>query len=361
MKFQKRTTKDGKTRYYVRVHIGNGVYEGVGTYTTKREAEVAYDEAKARLRGGQAVALKQADFTTFTDSWLASLTVRSSTKADYENTARHLKAYFGHRQLQSIKPEHVRQFVKEYSENHSPYTVRKAIARLRQILNLAVADGYIARSPAAGRIPNAPRITSTREITLLEPEEVLRLLDSAPDYWKPLVVVAAHTGLRRGELFGLTWDDVNLSQNKLRVRYQLSDRGERTELKTEAAKRTIDLSASATEALAVQKRQCPDNELDLVFPTPSGKPVHTSNFNRGVWVKTRDRAGLPGVGLHDLRHTFASLLIQNGESVKYVQTVMGHADAQTTLNVYGHLFQQTGSQAAERLDNSLSLGLSDAP
>lgn len=90
--------------------------------------------------------------------------------------------------------------------------------------------------------------------------------------------------------------------------------------------------------------------MDEPFPAPSGSAAHASDFNRDVFKPSVHGAMLPDLVLHDLRHTYASALIHRGQSVKYVQTVMGHASAQTTLDVYGHLFDTGGQDAARSLE-----------
>lgn len=353
MKHQKRVAKDGTVGYYVRIHVGGGKYETVGTYRRKRDADAAYEDAKARLRGGQPTRLQSADFTTFTENWLQTLTVRESTLADYKNTCKALCEHFGRKQLQAITPKDCREFIKQYGETRSPRTVRKAATRLKQVFGIAVAEGYLQKSPAA-KLTNLPRPSSAREIEVLEPHQIGTLTDAMPEYWRPLIQVAVRTGLRRGELFGLRWSDIHWERKVIRVKNQLSADGSLTELKTESAQRNVPIGQTVIDVLKAHKAVCPESDLDLVFPTPSGKPVHHGNFYRAVWKPARKKAGFTDLRLHDLRHTFASLLIHNRESVKYVQTVMGHADAQTTMNVYGHLFEQSGEEAVSRLEDVLS-------
>lgn len=242
--------------------------------------------------------------------------------------------------------------MKSYSETHSPYTTKKAITRLRQIFKVAIADDYLAKSPAE-KVTNLPRLSRQHEIKILESGEIRTLLAAVPDFWKPLIKIALRTGLRRGEIFGLRWDDVLWKERQVRVTFQLSG-ATLVEPKSHAARRKIDIGPATLDLLRAHMEQCPESELGLVFPNPTGKPTHAGNFQRDIWGPARNQACFPHLRFHDLRHTFASLLIHNRESVKYVQTVMGHADAQTTLNVYGHLFEGSGTEAASRLESALS-------
>lgn len=218
---------------------------------------------------------------------------------------------------------------------------------------MAIAEDYLSKSPAQ-RVANLPPLSGHREINVLESDQIRALSEAMPDHWGAFVDVAIRTGLRRGELFGLRWEDVRWKHDQIRVVYQLSASGTLVEPKSSAAKRLVAMSSEGMEILKEHHRTCPESDLGLVFPTTSGKPVHTGNFQRSVWDPARRKAGLPQVRMHDLRHTFASLLIHERQSVKYVQTVLGHADAQTTLNVYGHLFEGSGPEAASCLETALS-------
>jgi integrase len=320
----------------------------LGSYDRKRDAELREREARRDLDLGQFAQPKRIGFSDFVERWFATLSVRDSSLSDYRNTCRHLIGHFGNRTLNTITPEEIDGFLAEFGRSHAPATVRKTATRLRQVLKRAVSWGYLPSSPALelANIPKAPKSSAQR---IIAPEPVNALLSAAPDYWRPIFLVAVATGLRRGELFGLTWDDVLWAERQLRVRHQLQD-GRLVAPKSESAHRRVDVGPVLLAALAAHRQRCPISELGLVFPTPSGRPVHASDWNRDVWRPTTRRAMLPDLTLHDLRHTYASALIHQGQSVKYVQTMMGHASAQTTLDVYGHLFELGGQDAARLLE-----------
>lgn len=324
----------------------------LGTYDRKKDAELREREAKRDLDLGQFAQPKRIGFSDFVERWFDTLTVRESSLADYRNTCRHLTAYFGNRTMNTITAEEIDGFLAEFGKTHAPATVRKTATRLRQLFKRAVTWGYLASSPALD-LANVPRAVKGSTQRVINPDQVRALVNAALPYWRPLFLTAVMTGLRRGELFGLTWDDVLWSEHAIRVRHQLQN-GRLVEPKSESAKRRIDVGPSLLAALAEHKRVCPPSDLELVFPTSSGRPVHTSDWNRDVFRPATRRAMLPDLTLHDLRHTYASALIHQGQSVKYVQTVMGHASAQTTLDVYGHLFETGGRDAALRLEDWLT-------
>lgn len=326
----------------------------LGSYDRKKDAELREREAKRDLDLGRFSQPKRIGFSDFVERWFSTLTVRESSLKDYRNTCRHLVAHFGNRPLNTITTEQIDGFLAEFSRAHAPASVRKTATRLRQIFRRAVSWGYLASSPALD-LANVPRAPKPNPQRIINPDQVSGLLAAAPSYWRPLFMVAVMTGMRRGELFGLTWDDVLWTERKIRVRRQLQG-GQLVSLKSESARRMIDVGQVVLATLAQHRRACPASDLDLVFPARCGRPVHTSDWNRDTFKPTARRALLPNLTLHDLRHTYASALIQQGQSVKYVQTVMGHASAQTTLDVYGHLFETGGQSAALKMEHWLESG-----
>ncbi len=339
-------------RWAARVYdSGTGRQIWLGTYDRKKDADRREREARRDLDLGVFARPKRIGLEAFIERWFDSLNVRESTVADYRITCDHITRYFGDRGLHTITTEEVDGFLAAFGKTHSAATTRKAATRIRQIFGRAVAWGYLPVSPALD-LANVPRKPKPRPLRLLGKEQVNALVDAAPPYWRPLVLVGLLTGLRRSELFGLRWTDVLWTERRIQVRGQLQG-GKLVAPKTETARRTIDVGPLVLETLSEHRKQCPATELDLVFPTISGTPIHASDWYRDTWRPMIRRAVLPDLQLHDLRHTFASALIKQGESIKYVQTVMGHASAQTTLDVYGHLFEAGGQDAARRLEGTL--------
>lgn len=340
-------------RWAARVYDpGTGRQVWLGTFDRKKDAQRKEREARRDIDLGQFAKPKRTTFADFVERWIQTLTVRDATMKDYRNTCRHLVARFGNRPLHTITTEDLDTFLAEFGRSHSPQTTRKTATRLRQLFRRAVSWGYVPSSPALdlANIPRAPKSTAKR---IINAEQVGDLLGAAPAYWRPLFLVAVMTGLRRGELFGLTWDDILWTERQIQVRHQMQG-GKLVRPKSESALRRIDVGAMVLSALSEHRHVCPPSDFDLVFPAPCGRPVHTSDWNRDVMKPTTRRAMLPTLTLHDLRHTYASALIHQGQSVKYVQTVMGHASAQTTLDVYGHLFDNGGQDAARRMESWLS-------
>jgi integrase len=103
--------------------------------------------------------------------------------------------------------------------------------------------------------------------------------------------------------------------------------------------------------LAEWKKQCPESELNLVFPNGRGNPINCSNLYNRVYLPAIEKAGITRLTFHALRHTFARILIDQGENIKYVQSQLGHAKASTTLDIYGHLMKPENPEAAKKRGN----------
>ena len=162
------------------------------------------------------------------------------------------------------------------------------------------------------------------------------------------------TGLRRGELLGLKWSDIDLEHGSLRVQRQIARiDGEIVEapLKTKNAYRTLPLSADAIDVLKTQKKKCGNSQY--VFPSPTGGPISPDSVLH-MLHRVLKRAGLPKVRFHDLRHTFATLALQNGVDIKTVSGMLGHFSAGFTLDTYAHVTTATQKEAANTMEKVLA-------
>ncbi|MGH9408280.1 MAG: site-specific integrase, partial [Vicinamibacterales bacterium] len=192
------------------------------------------------------------------------------------------------------------------------------------------------------------------ERDFLERHEITALLNAATtnaDY--AIVMVGIYGGLRRGELFALQWGDIDAARAKGpgRLRIQRSVyQGEITTPKTEHSVRVVDVPRLVLKALERHKADCPPSDGDYVFRTAEGTPIDPDNWYKREFPAVRKRAKLRSIGLHALRHTYASLLINAGENLKYVSRQLGHASIQITADLYGHLFKETSTAAMRRLN-----------
>jgi integrase len=235
----------------------------------------------------------------------------------------------------------------------SAASVHQAYRTLNAVMQAAVECDRIVKNPMTAVKP--PKVEAVPMRFLTAPE-VLRLADAVGPEYRALVLVAAFCGLRRGELGGLRWSDVNMLKRRIDVTLQLdADTGELSPLKTKASKRTVSMPAVVAEALGAHAtfgaaQEAGPRSSGFVFAAPEGGPLDVHNFRARVWVPAAERAGLAGLRLHDLRHTCASLAIAAGADVKVLQRTLGHASAAMTLDRYGHLMPGQSEQVADRLD-----------
>jgi integrase len=200
----------------------------------------------------------------------------------------------------------------------------------------------------------------------LSAEETRKLLEAANgDKLEALYVLAVTTGMRRGELLGLKWSDVDLENSRLSIRRTLTrtDNGKRVALgdsKTKKSRRTIRLTRQTVEAfrshLQRQLREIEEagdlyEDQGLVFTTETGTPINPSNLRQRSLAPLLRKAGLPHIRFHDLRHTCATLLFGKGVHPKFVQELLGHATIAITLDTYSHVMPGMGDQTAAAMDD----------
>ncbi len=312
------------------------------------------------------------NFETYADRWLkdyARIECKASTAHGYEGVlAQYLRPRFGKKRLDEIKRDDVKELItdligKELSRN----TIRNALCVIRGLFNYAIEDGLLESNPAArlGRFTRAARTTETKGVALTT-KEVQQFLQAAreicPEYY-PLFLMAVRAGLRRGELVALQWGDLQFggdadhSDRFILVQHNYVRR-EYTTTKSKKARR-VDLSRELRDVL-VQLR---DKRLleaylkgkndisdELVFRSPEGTILDPDNLYHRMFLPVLAKAGIRKIRLHDLRHTFGSLLLQNGASIVYVKEQMGHSSIQVTVDTYGHLIPGANVSFVDRLD-----------
>ena len=176
---------------------------------------------------------------------------------------------------------------------------------------------------------------------MLNREEVGRLLQAVQPRYRTLVATAILSGLRQGELRGLHWRDIDFDHKLIRVRSALDRQRRDVPPKTPNAIRDVVLMpALATALQRHQKQSCFDKPDDYVFTTEAGTPEYHAHLGRRVLNPALKKAGIRHVRWHDLRHTFASLLIAGGANITFLSRQLGHSSSQITLSVYAHLLDR---------------------
>ncbi|MFJ9775697.1 tyrosine-type recombinase/integrase [Kitasatospora sp. NPDC101157] len=336
-----------------------------GGFATRAEAA---REMKAVLNGELRGVYEDRRVTvaSFLRQWLAvkKEELAPNTYVGYEACVeRDLIPAFGHYRLPDLRPKHVERWIaNQRKTKRGKVTVYRIVSTLRNALNAAVRSWGLRYNPAKHSVPPRPR---AEERTCWTPEEAAAFLrynaECYADQLTDLFEVMLGTGMRRGEVLALHWTDVHLMDRKLYVRWTLAaiDNGEihLWEPKTEASRAWISLSPRVMTALhrqaTIQMNAHPDGRLEgLVFARPGGTPL------RPQWVldqlrKRTVELGVPRIGLHDLRHTAASIMIAEGIPIAIVSKTLRHATLATTINLYGHLFKGSADQAVNALARAL--------
>jgi|GEM_PF-6944013 len=220
----------------------------------------------------------------------------------------------------------------ELSEHYAPSTVRKTVVVFKMVMRMGVDHGNLDKLPLGGTKLALPKMRR-RVFEPLSAEQVKLLIDCTPEYWQPFVRLLLTSGLRRAEAWGVRVQDLDLKRGVIHIRGQLIN-GRLVDLKTDAAYRDVPLPRQTLDALRTHISTLPASELELMFPTPEGKPVIASNWYARVWIPTRNAAGLPHFRLHDCRHHVASVYLGQGRSITYVQRLLGHSNPSTLLSIY---------------------------
>ena len=219
-------------------------------------------------------------------------------------------------------------------------------------MDLAVAQKIIPTNPT--NACELPRIEH-KEMQTIPAEQLQVFLNEARATGVyEMYYIELATGLRRGELLGLKWTDIDWKNGIIKVRRQVARvDGQIVEapLKTKNAYRTVTISQQAIEVLKAQKKKTNDT---YVFPSPNGGPISPDSVNN-MLKRVLEGAGIPKVRFHDLRHTFAIIALQNGVDIKTVSGMLGHFSAGFTLDTYAHVTTSAQKEAAQTMGNILSI------
>jgi len=335
---------------------------------TQRNAEKVAEHIEARIKLGKEfvgeskrlVPTLGEHYKTFERTYL-NTAVRHTTQSSYESNYRlHILPVLGHRRLNEITRAQIKDFVASLVEQKlARPTIRIITSQLCALLNQAIEDGIIDFNPAtnlAKFYKNAP--IRHKEIQPLTEPEIKAFLRSVLKYAAQhfaTFLAAIHTGMRTGELVGLQWTDVDFFGKFIIVRRAVVRR-RIVETKTDKV-RKIDLSDALAAELKKLKRHRQEQWLakgqpeipQWVFCAENGNFMDPYNLKDRYFYKYLEKAGLRRIRFHDLRHTFATLLLQNGESLAYVKDQLGHSSIRMTVDVYGHLVPGANRQAVNKL------------
>ena len=337
--------------------------------TTRAETARKLAELTHQRDSGLPMPAGRHTVATFLAEWLEGQRSQlrpKSWRRHEEHIRIHIVPVIGNVTLRRLTPQHLNHlYANRLAAGLSAVSVHHMHATIHRALVHAVRWGLVARNVAD--LVDPPRMQH-REMLVLNPDQVRRLLQTAKGGpLEAVVAVAVSTGLRRGELLALRWRDVDLDAGVLRVVGTLQRDYNRklviSEPKTARSRRQVELSTLAIDALRTHRANQHATRLllgeewadhDLVFPNPVGKPQDGSHLLLGQFVPLLERAGLPRIRLHDLRHTAATLLLARGIHPKIVSEMLGHTTVGITLDLYSHVTPTMHKAAARAIDDVLS-------
>ena len=296
---------------------------------------------------------------------------KKSTIDGYESVLRqHLRPKFVSRRLDEISRGDVKSLITDLiAKGLTRSSVRNALSIIRGIFNHAIEEGALESNPAAnlGRFTRSAKTSEVKGVALTT-DEVEKLLGAvmriSPEHY-PIFLLAVRAGLRRGELVALQWGDIEFGKDeKDDSRFILVQhnyvRREHTTTKSKKSRR-VDMSRQLRRVLikmrdtrlrAAIKEGKADIFKELVFSSPDGRILDPDNFYHRHFVPLLKKSGIRKIRLHDLRHTFGSMLIQRGASIVYVKEQMGHSSIQVTVDTYAHLVPGANVSFIDCLDET---------
>lgn len=376
---RKRTRSDGKGKPAYEVQVWADGKATSRTFSSIQDARNWRDRQAGARAGGERIVrghprLKLRDFIErFWEPWLAEEVsmenLRESTVLWYLRGARNVSSEIGNVRVTDISKEVLRGMLsRRINQGDSKAKLRQMRATMRSILSLAVERDVIVSDPSGFMVGrNAPK-------TLKNEKQPLRAWSESDargfirsvrgDRLEALWILLITTGLRRGEALGLTWEDIDLESQTLTVRRSLGHVGPDLrfqEPKTESSKRTIAMGPSTIDSLKAHRMvQTEDrlaveswnDEMNLVFSGADGRPVRPDYVTKRLRRLVKD-AGLEWIRVHGLRHTMASVALQNGTDIATVSERLGHSDTNVTARIYLHGSKGTDRLAATALDDVL--------
>jgi integrase len=345
------------------------------------QKEVIEKAAKARhdLTRGTFVVPERLTLGQWLDVWLMTYKtgmVRQLTLNNYSRVIRnHLTPALGHVVLQALRPEQVQQYCQtKTAQGLDASTIGTHLRVLSNALRQAEKLGRVSRNVV--RLVDPPRMIRKERQTLSMGQVRDTLVPTIKDHRLSAAFLTLFlTGVRRGELLGLRWQDVHLDAGVLHVR-QILERvtapqgtGRKTRLmflepKTASSRRTIALPGECVTALRHHRARQAEEKLrlgaayqdhGLVFATEEGKPIDPRTMG-DLFTRMLARAGVPHIRLHDARHTFATWMLQSGVSLKTVSDQLGHSSIAITGDIYSHVTREIAKAAADVLNTAFIAG-----
>lgn len=356
-------------RFDVGRDIGSGkrIQRAKGGFKTKKEAQEYLVNAINEVNQGNYLQPSKEEFSTFIDRWFNTYYKRNvaETTADISwcLIKGHLIPYFNKQVISSITTYQLDCFYNEkLEEGYSAKTIRELHSLLRRAFEQAIKWSLLKFNPAVNATPPKEKI---KERHTWSKNDIKKFIDTAKlSEEATIYIIAIFTGMRRGEILGLKWQDIDFNLKKIYVTRSLAFTSEKglflKDVKTSKSRRQISLSPYIIDVFkqhqVIQnnfKEKLGEDYLDksLVFTSINGNFKDPRNLLREFSRLTK-KAGLIKISFHDLRHTHATLLLKNGENPKVVSERLGHSRVGITLDLYSHVTDDIQEEAALRLEES---------
>jgi len=330
-------------------------------------------------KNGGGAADGRVKFESFARQWFkeyAQTKLKATTIKGYHDCERRSYAAIGHLRMDKITTRAIQKFILNLGEDGvnmqngkgmSPKSIKNYLSFISTIFNYAVKQGVVKTNPCRGvSLPTIPQVERDC-YTLEEAQQFLELLENEPMEWRVLFTLATYGGFRRGELFGLEWQDIDFDTGVVtiqRTSLYIKEKGVFTDTpKTKNSIRYLKLPDYVMDLLKRYKAEQAERQLQLgnqwvntgrLLAGWNGAPMNPSSARN--WVQRFcKRTGMRKMNVHSFRHLNASLLITSGTDVKTVSAALGHKQVSTTLNIYGHTFAAVQAKAADAIADKLAL------
>lgn len=340
-------------------------------FDRKVDARDWLDEVTADLVTGRYVNPKAGTrrFGPYALDWLEAQTFGLSSRETIERRLRnHILPAFERRQLRNIRPSTVQAWLGGQAKQYAPSTVVGHLVTLTAILDAAADDKLIAANPCKASTVKPPSIAKGRVVPWTT-ERVAEIIDAHPERYQAVAIVGAGLGVRQGEAFGLALDDIDWLHQVVHIRRQVKIVGNTLVFGSPKGDKVRDIPLPETVAMSlaghVEEHQVlavslpwqqPDGDpvtVALLSTTAEGRPIRRSTFNGAVWRPAVEAAGLEpsrGTGFHQLRHHYASVLLDAGVSVRQLAEHLGHDDPSFTLKTYSHVMPDSEDRTRRAVD-----------
>ncbi|WP_200763345.1 site-specific integrase [Nitrosophilus alvini] len=276
---------------------------------------------------------------------------REITQKDYiQRYECHIKPYFKSKRLDKIKPSDIAKWQNRLLDKVSGST----LAKVRKIFNIifedAVRDEIIEKNPF--KLVKSPKIEEVREKRPFTLEEIFAILNAMPEHIRAFFATGFFTGMRTGELIGLKWEDIDWKEKVIQIK-RSRRRGKDYLPKTKNSIREIDIIEPLMPYLQMH-RELSRKKAIYVFETYENRPFNTCDkISAYYWKPTLKKLGIPHRNLYQMRHTFASLMIANGEDILWVSQMLGHKDSSMTLQKYARYIRSKKKKRATFISDFL--------